>query len=304
MIEGTKGIGSGFLVQPGLVATNYHVVAGQYGLKVKLRSGASVPARILKKSTKHDLAVLELTDRELEHEVMSLGTANDLHTGHQVVAIGAPLGLRNTVTQGIVSAIRTIEDVTVVQTDAAVNLGNSGGPLIDNRGRVIGINTLMTLFGGSMTLAVAIDHLTDLLEGHNPLPALPIAAITDEKDPSDMNASELARHQFGSKVEELAEQANRVDALWRRYCSRCGVDATHEGTHGREWFFIWDDYGRIPYPESIECQDLLQDFVGRAEAIGKAMWSAEQKARREGVTKETRSYVRRRFEMEWFGWAS
>ncbi len=302
LVEGIDQFGSGFFVQPGLVATNYHVVARQYSIKVKLHNGVSVRARILKKSVDHDLAVLELMNKGLEHEVMSLGTVNDLHTGHEVVAIGTPLGLRNTATRGIVSAIRTVENITLVQTDAALNPGNSGGPLLDERGRVIGINTIK--FGDSLALAVAIDHLTDLLAGHTLLPALPIAAITDMKETSDMDAVELARHRFGAMVEALAIKANRVDVLWSRFRNQCGACADYEGPDGRDWFVVWDDYGRIPYPESVECQDLLQDFIGRAEAIGREMWSAEQEARREGIEEETRSFVRRRFEMEWSGWAS
>jgi hypothetical protein len=243
-------------------------------------------------------------DDKVAGDVVPIGTVNDVHPGREVVAIGSPMGFDNSVTRGIVSSVRSVENITLIQTDAAINSGNSGGPLVDIDGRVIGVNAAKLYGGESIALAIAIDHVIDLIEGEEPLPPLPIAAVTDEKDRSKMNTEELARADFTAKVERLAKQANDVDSLWDRYQSRCGRCPSAQDERGREWFVIWDRWSRIPDPDSIECQELMSEIGDRAERIGEEMWSAEQQARRDYVDEEVRRFVRRYYEMEWNGWES
>jgi S1-C subfamily serine protease len=303
-VEGMDRYGSGFFIRPGLVVTSYHVVYGQYNIEVRHRNGFSVRARLLEKAESHDLAILELMDDEATGEVVPVGTVNDLHPGREVVAIGSALGLRNTVTRGIVSSVRSVDDVTLVQTDAAINPGNSGGPLVDIDGRVIGVNTIKLFWGESIALAVAIDHVIDLIEGDEPLSPLAIGAVTEEKDRLMMNTGELARADFNAKVERLAKRSNHVDSLWDRYQSRCGRCPAAKEERGREWFVIWERWSRIPHPDSRECQDLMSEIGDRAESIGEEMWSAEQQARRDNVGEDVRRFVRRYYKMEWTGWES
>jgi hypothetical protein len=301
-VEGTDHFGSGFFVRPGLVVTNYHVVNGQYNISVKQRNGSSVRARLLDSSESHDLAILEIMDDEEAGEVIPLGTVNDLHPAREVVAIGSALGLTNTVTRGIVSSVRTVEGITFIQTDAALNPGNSGGPLVDIDGRVIGVNTIKLYWGESIAMAVAIDHVIDLIEGDEPLPPLPIAAVTEEKDRSRMSIVELAHADFNAKVERLAKRASHVDSLWDRYQSRCGRCPSAQEERGREWFVIWERWGGIPDADSVECRDLMSEIGDSTKRIGEEMWSAEQQARREDVDEEVRRFVRRYYKMEWKGW--
>jgi hypothetical protein len=195
-----------------------------------------------------------------------------------------------------------VDGITLVQTDAAINPGNSGGPLVDIEGRVIGVNTLKHYGGESIALAVAIDHVIDLVDGDEPLSPLPIAAVTEEKDHAEMSIEELATADFNTSVAQLAKRANHVDSLWVRYQSRCGRCPTAREEHGREWFVIWDDWGRMPHSDSVECQDLMWEIGDLGERIGEEMWSAEQEARLEGVAEEIRRFVRRYHEMEWNGW--
>jgi hypothetical protein len=240
-------------------------------------------------------------DDTVTGEVATLGTVNDVHPGREVVAVGSPLGLEQTVTRGVVSAVRTVtvEDITLIQTDAALNPGNSGGPLVDIEGQVLGVNTAKIYGVDSIGLVVAVDHVLSLLESNGPLPPLPIAAITREKERSRM---ERVQAEFGETIEELSTQANQVDSLWKRFQTQCGRCSSAHDEHGREWFVIWDDWSRMPLPESTECEELMMEIGDRGERIGDEMWSAEQQARRDGIADEVRRFVRRYYEMEWNGW--
>ena len=145
-----QGLGSGFVVdQDGHIVTNFHVINGAVEIAVQFEDGTFVPAEVRGVDPANDLAVVRVrTDRSVLRPVR-LGDSEAVRVGDAVFAIGAPFGLDFTVTAGIVSALerdslaspaqRPILDV--IQTDAAVNPGNSGGPLFNTRGEVIGVNT-------------------------------------------------------------------------------------------------------------------------------------------------------------------
>ena len=144
--------------------TNDHVVEGETYVNVKLNSGELTPATVISKSTAYDLAIIRLDDPRLEHGFLTMSTSDSVRVGQEVVAIGSPLGLLDsTVTRGIISAIRAVGPLTYFQTDAAVNPGNSGGPLIDANGHVIGINTGKVGGAESLGFAIAIDHAEELI---------------------------------------------------------------------------------------------------------------------------------------------
>jgi S1-C subfamily serine protease len=150
-----QGQGSGFILdKAGHILTNYHVVAGaNRGIQVTLNNKhAPYKARVIGTDKVHDLALLQIDAPNLEP--VTLADSNGLSVGQKVYAIGNPFGLSGTMTRGIISAIRTIggsegapiEDA--IQTDAAINPGNSGGPLLNSRGEVIGINTMIASNNG------------------------------------------------------------------------------------------------------------------------------------------------------------
>ena len=140
----THGQGSGFIVSPdGLVLTNAHVVKGASEVIVKLTDRREFRAKVLGSDPKTDVAVLKIDAKNLP--TVRLGSTRDLQVGEWVLAIGSPFGFENSVTAGVVSAKgRSLPDdslVPFIQTDVAVNPGNSGGPLFNARGEVVGINS-------------------------------------------------------------------------------------------------------------------------------------------------------------------
>ena len=141
-IESSAGRGTGFFAAPNTVLTNAHVVEGRTSVTLHGAAG-SMRARVDAVASDYDLAVLRVDRSAADQPTLELGSAAGARVGQEVVAIGFALGLlQNTVTRGIISAIRPVGPVTFVQTDAAINPGNSGGPLIDGTGKVIGITTL------------------------------------------------------------------------------------------------------------------------------------------------------------------
>ena len=163
--------GSGFVIDAnGYLLTNNHVVAGSLTIKVLLNDGREFAARILGRDESYDLAVLKIEASGLK--ALQFGDSEKVQVGDSVIAIGSPLGLSGTVTQGIISAknrpVTAGDDesdsatsfISALQTDAAINPGNSGGPLVDATGAVIGVNSAIASLGssgsGSIGLGFAI----------------------------------------------------------------------------------------------------------------------------------------------------
>lgn len=171
----TQGLGSGFIISTdGQIVTNYHVVAGADTVTVKLTDGRSFEAEVVGGDPLTDLALLKV-QADAELPTVSFGDSTDLRVGDEVVAVGNPFGLGGTVTSGIVSAlsrdIRSGPFDDFIQTDAAINRGNSGGPLFDNEGDVIGVNTaIISPGGGSVGIGFAVpsslakDVISDLAD--------------------------------------------------------------------------------------------------------------------------------------------
>ncbi len=155
-----RGQGSGFIIDPnGVILTNNHVVDGADEVTVHLTDKREFKAKVLGADPKTDIAVIKIEGKDLP--VVKLGKSENVKVGEWVAAIGAPFGLDNTVTAGIVSAkSRNLPDeqfVPFIQTDVAVNPGNSGGPLFNMKGEVIGINSqIFSTSGGFMGLSFAI----------------------------------------------------------------------------------------------------------------------------------------------------
>ncbi|ESY65596.1 MULTISPECIES: trypsin-like peptidase domain-containing protein [Mesorhizobium] len=160
-VGGQGGHGSGFVIAPdGLVVTNFHVVGDARTVRVSMPDGASSEGRVLGRDPDTDIALVRADGSFVD--VAPLGDSKRLRRGQIAVAIGNPLGFEWTVTSGVVSALgrsmrastgRLIDDV--IQTDAALNPGNSGGPLVSSAGEVIGVNTAMIHGAQGIAFAVA-----------------------------------------------------------------------------------------------------------------------------------------------------
>src|SRR3954453_8467182 len=157
--------GSGFVIDSdGHIATNQHVVDGATSIKVTFADGKTASAKVVGTDRSTDVAVIKVDAAKSELHPLSFADSNDVQVGDGVVAIGSPFGLEGTVTTGVVSALdRTIEapnNFTIsgaIQTDAAINHGNSGGPLLDSGGHVIGINSqIESDSGGSDGIGFAV----------------------------------------------------------------------------------------------------------------------------------------------------
>jgi S1-C subfamily serine protease len=164
------GMGSGLVfASDGLILTNSHVVSGAAAITVTTADGQRLNARVLGEDPHTDIAVLR-SDGHLDAPSLTFQNSKNIKPGQLAIALGNPLGYEHTVTAGVVSAIgRSLRAVTgrliddVIQTDAALNPGNSGGPLVDSKGRVIGINTAVIRGAQGICFSVASNTALDVV---------------------------------------------------------------------------------------------------------------------------------------------
>ena len=193
-----EGQGSGFVIdKEGRILTNYHVIADPRQVEVTLHDRKKYKAAIVGVDKSHDLAIVQIKADDLQP--MTLGDSTNLQVGQKVYAIGNPFGLAGTLTQGIVSSIRQVQEPDglvideAIQTDAAINPGNSGGPLLNSHGAVIGINTIIASsvgqsagIGFAIPINTAKAVLNDLVTlGRVRRPAMGIRTIPIDSEIAD-----------------------------------------------------------------------------------------------------------------------
>ena len=187
--------GTGFVWDAGgHVVTNDHVVAQGGALRVRFADGRTASAALVGRSPNHDLAVLRVNATRLPAPI-AIGSSADLQVGQSVFAIGNPFGLDQTLTTGVVSALKRRlptqsgrEIVDVIQTDAAINPGNSGGPLVDSAGRLIGVNTAIYSPSGASAgigFAIPVDTVNRVApliirDGRAPTPAIGVSLASPQ----------------------------------------------------------------------------------------------------------------------------
>ena len=239
LIQTTGGRGSGFFVARDTLITNQHVVENDSYVTLLKNDGTKITARVESKSPALDLAILKVAQPSVNQQVISMGSANSLKPGQEIIVIGSALGtLQNSVSRGVVSGLRTTAGATLIQTDAAVNPGNSGGPMLDRNGAVVGITTMGYKDAEGLNFGVAIDHARDLLEGRQ----TNLGSTRGLRDiQSQSNGSETDRRQqqgedqLRGQMAQLAQAATQFDAGWSRYRKQC-YSGSIGGSYDREWF--------------------------------------------------------------------
>jgi S1-C subfamily serine protease len=306
-IETPTARGTGFFVKPDLLVTNAHVVESHGFVTVRLAGGDMTQGRVERSSADLDLAIVRATARPEKMQILQLGSGETVRAGQEVLAIGSPMGLQNTVTRGIVSAVRVAGGVRLIQTDAAINPGNSGGPLLDRDGRVIGINTLKMARGAeSLGFAVAVSHAVPLIEGRyvasgSGTPQAPSLSGAFNGDTANSDSARKdGELQFERSLGALAERADQVDAQWKRLNDNCLLNPqTSDGQ--RAWFIVRDQSPSFKTGDAW-CAGFLRDLRNYITQFSGAMAKASDEARRAGVYPGALREARRRHRLDWSGW--
>jgi serine protease Do len=169
-VRAGDNLGTGFVVRKdGWVATNFHVVRGATAVTVVFSDHREFPVvEIMNANRLHDLVILRIDARNLP--VLALGDSDRVRPGDSVLAIGHPLGLEDTVSNGLISAVREVhEDLSVLQISAPIAPGSSGGPLFNDRGEVIGVATAVSTRGQNLNFGLPSKYLAELVEHPHPI---------------------------------------------------------------------------------------------------------------------------------------
>ncbi len=307
LIETTSGRGSGFFVRPDTLLTNVHVVQSDEFVTLRRMDGSSVPARVDTRSPAFDIAVLKVSNPAANQIVIPLGSVKTLRPGQEVITIGSALGtLQNSVTRGVVSGVRQSGNATLVQTDAAANPGNSGGPLLDRTGTAIGITTMGYRDQQGLNFAVAIDHARDILDGRQVSPPVKSNTISELRALSPAIQSETERAQenghraFLAAMENLSGAAGELDGAWRRFRASC-YSSPIVGSFDREWFAVFSPRA-MPTPVPQQCNTYLSTFKAEADRFSGLMRAALESARRTGVLPGVVRETLRSRRLQFEGW--
>jgi hypothetical protein len=309
-IESAAGLGTGFFVSQNRIITNQHVVAQSTVVTLRLAGGQQTRGRVIRRSLEADLAIVE-SETPFAGAPLALRPLSGVRTGEEVLAIGSPaLGrsaLESSVTRGIISGIRSMEGLMVIQTDAALNPGNSGGPLVDSSGQVVGINTIKAIQQESIGFAVAADYAQALLQGQ------PVTAAAGQAQPgrsagapaipappeapseSDM-AREMGERQFEAEMEAFAPHAAKFIRSVENY-----RDACMQQRRGQSWQTVAPAIA-TDNPAAPECMQAKVDIVGFKNEITKALRIVIDQARRAGVYPGTIREIMQKYGVYWDGW--
>jgi S1-C subfamily serine protease len=309
-VETSAGSGSGFFIRPDTILTNVHVVGGNVSVNVRRQDGVTNAARVETTASELDIAVLRISNPDPNQPTLRLGSGVQARAGQEVMALGSPLGLQNTVTRGIVSAVREVGGLTLVQTDAAINPGNSGGPLIARSGDVIGIATMgmRSSVAQGLSFAVAIDHAQALLAGQRTVTtrSTPLNTLNQAMSTQSSSSDSELRRARGNQVYQqtiatLARHADQLDGRWITFKRSC-YEGRVVGSFDREWFALWEPRA-MPGIVSPACGAIFNDVRRVADDIRAAVMAADEAARQADVYPGTRRDVLRTHRLDYSGWS-
>jgi hypothetical protein len=303
LVQTTDARGTGFFVSSDTVITNAHVVDGATYVTLRTSSGDDTPAMVTVRSNELDLAELHVSKSRAGQATLPLTDSSHVRVGEEVVAIGSAMGLQNTVTRGIVSSLRRLGSVTLVQTDAAINHGNSGGPIVDHSGRVVAVATMkMTGDAQSIGFGVAAEHVRALIDGQASLSASarrPVEVLNGGTTDADNDRDEAVAG-YERWVADAAKKADTLDRNWADLRARCLSGPAPHARGDREWFAIFEgfDENRV----SPGCSNFYSDLSNAARSFEQQMVGAADAARRAGVIPGEARDIRHRYRLDSPDW--
>lgn len=298
-VRGPLGQGSGFYVAPDTIISNAHVVGDQTSVDIRTARGLVGTGTVISVSKEADLAVVRSSVRA--DFGLPLRNVAQVRPGEDVLALGAPQGLTQTVTRGIVSALRREGAVVMVQTDAAVNPGNSGGPLVDSDGRVVGVVTMKRRDAEAIGLAVAADHIQALLAHKDVLAVALPSTASSAIPPRGPTASDAQREDGLRRIEQtfrgLNDGVTNLTAMADSYETQCPGHPSPGFTlsEGRRI----QPAGQPVTLENHDCVNLRMRMTRLSEQIRGRVEGAEEEARRAGVLPGQVRDLRRRYRLDW-----
>jgi hypothetical protein len=303
LVQTTDARGTGFFVSADTVVTNAHVVDGVTYVTLRTSSGDETPAMVTVRSNELDLAELHVSRPRPGQITLPLTDSSHVRVGEEVVAIGSAMGLQNTVTRGIVSSLRRLGSVTLVQTDAAINHGNSGGPIVDHSGRVIAVATMkMTGDAEAIGFGVAAEHVRALMDGQIEQSASarrPVDVLNGGGADTDSERDEAVAV-YERWIADAAKKAESLDRSWADLRAQC-LSGPAPRAHGdREWFVIWEgfDENRV----SSGCSNYYADLASAARGFQRKVIDASDAARRAGVYPGEARDIRHKYRLDSPDW--
>jgi hypothetical protein len=216
---------------------------------------------------------------------------------------------QNTVTRGIVSAMRQDGRVMLIQTDAAINPGNSGGPLLDRNGRVVGVNTMKVGSANAINFAIAADHVRNLLDSPASPPMLPPttqapSSLPDQPSAPGAGPQDTAHAQaveaFEMQLKKISLRSDQIDEYWDRFKKACNASMTSP-RGDREWFGVWNRDLNVQ-ANLADCSIWTTDLLQVSTAVRTAMAAANDSARAAGIIPGQVRQLRHKYRLEWDGW--
>lgn len=238
------GVGSGFVISAdGLIATNFHVIGDARPIQVQLADGRKFDVSEIHATDRQaDLAIVRIKAEQLQP--LELGDSDAVRAGQPVVALGNPIGLEHSVVAGVASATREIDGRPMIQLAMPIESGNSGGPVLDLEGRVLGIVTIKSIVTANLGFAVAVKLLKPLVEQPNPIPIARWLTI-----------GQLPADQWGAVF----------GARWRRRSGRIVVDGAGDSFGGRSLCLSMREVPEAPYEVGVTVK--LDDESGAAGLV-------------------------------------
>jgi len=311
MVETSTTRGSGFFAAPDLIVTNAHVLAGASSASITTRNGNRVEGKAVLVSEQRDLAFLQIPRQSALDVALPLGRSADVRLGQSVVALGwAQSMTQSTVTRGVVTGLRRDGERRLLQTDAVPNHGDSGGPLLDLRGNVIGITTARG-DDGTAGFALAIDDAKPFFErvpantgATAPATTQPAPTPTPtpaKAEPSESDARRTSGLQHYDEVlASIERSAAQLDSGWERYKMSCKITSV-PGGQSHEWFTLYD--ARSPlHNTATHCAGALSEIEQRTRAVNAAMTDAAEIARQAGVYAGELRILRATHHLDYAGW--